>query len=126
MFLFKRLLASALCLAVLNMGSPIVAEAGIIGTLEAVESHSRAQDLEVINSALSRAQVREQFIALGVDPAQVEARVASLTDAEIRTLSVQVEQAPAGASALAVIGVVFLVLLILEAVGVIDIFKKFP
>jgi hypothetical protein len=108
------------------MGSPIVAEAGIIGTLEAVESHSRAQDLEVINSALSRAQVREQFIALGVDPAQVEARVASLTDAEIRTLSVQVEQAPAGASALAVIGVVFLVLLILEAVGVIDIFKKFP
>ncbi len=126
MFLFKRLLASALCLAILNMGSPIVAEAGIIGTLEAVESHSRAQDLEVINSALSRAQVREQFIALGVDPAQVEARVASLTDAEIRTLSVQVEQAPAGASALAVIGVVFLVLLILEAVGVIDIFKKFP
>jgi len=33
---------------------------------------------------------------------------------------------PAGADALAVIGIVFLVLLILEAVGVIDVFKKFP
>jgi uncharacterized membrane protein (Fun14 family) len=41
-------------------------------------------------------------------------------------LAGQVAEAPAGASALAVIGVVFLVLLILEAVGVIDIFKKFP
>jgi len=33
---------------------------------------------------------------------------------------------PAGADALAVIGIVFLVLLILELVGVIDIFKKIP
>jgi uncharacterized membrane protein (Fun14 family) len=33
---------------------------------------------------------------------------------------------PAGGDALAIIGIVFLVLMILEAVGVIDIFKKFP
>lgn len=36
----------------------------------------------------------------------------------------QVDRLPAGGSALAVIGVVFVVLLILELVGVIDIFKK--
>jgi hypothetical protein len=36
------------------------------------------------------------------------------------------EQMPAGGDALAIIGIVFLVLLILEAVGVTDIFKKFP
>jgi hypothetical protein len=52
--------------------------------------------------------------------------VAALTDEELRKLARQVGDAPAGGSALAVIGVVFLVLLILEAVGVIDIFKKFP
>jgi hypothetical protein len=33
---------------------------------------------------------------------------------------------PAGGDALAIIGIVFLVLLILEAVGVLDIFKSFP
>jgi uncharacterized membrane protein (Fun14 family) len=34
------------------------------------------------------------------------------------------DQMPAGGDALAVIGIVFLVLIILELVGVIDIFKK--
>jgi uncharacterized membrane protein (Fun14 family) len=34
------------------------------------------------------------------------------------------DEAPAGGDALAVIGIVFLVLLILELTGVIDIFKK--
>jgi hypothetical protein len=57
----------------------------------------------------------------------VEARLARLTDSELRTLADRIDQAPAaGADILAVIGVVFVVLLILEAVGVIDVFKKFP
>jgi hypothetical protein len=124
--MLKRLFIQVLCVAVLNLGSPMVAQAGLIGTLQAVEADTRAQDLATVNAALARDQVREQFVALGVDPAEVEARVAVLTDAELRSLAGQVAEAPAGGSALAVIGVVFLVLLILEAVGVIDIFKKFP
>jgi hypothetical protein len=70
--------------------------------------------------------VRTQFESLGVDPAKVGERVASLTDSELRTLAGQMHDMPAGADALAIIGIVFLVLLILEAVGVVDIFKKFP
>ena len=124
--MFKRLVVQVLCVALLNLGSPLVAQAGLIGTLQAVEADTRAQDLATVNAALARDQVREQFVALGVDPTQVESRVAALTDPELRMLAGQVAEAPAGASALAVIGVVFLVLLILEAVGVIDIFKKFP
>ena len=124
--MFKRMFIQVLCVAMLNLGSPMVAQAGLIGTLQAVEADTRAQDLATVSAALARDQVREQFVALGVDPAEVEARVAVLTDAELRSLAGQVAEAPAGGSALAVIGVVFLVLLILEAVGVIDIFKKFP
>jgi len=110
----------------LNLGSPLVAQAEMIGTLQAVEASTRAQDLAAVSSALARDQVRAQFVAFGVDPAQVETRVAALTDSELRTLAGKIAEAPAGADALAVIGIVFLVLLILEAVGVIDIFKKFP
>jgi hypothetical protein len=121
-----RWLVRLLCLALLNLGSPMVAEAGLIGTLQAVETATRAQDLATVNAALARGQVRNQMLALGIEPAQVEARVAALTDAELRGLAGRVAEAPAGGDALAVIGVVFLVLLILEAVGVIDIFKKFP
>jgi hypothetical protein len=122
----KRWLVQVLCVAMLNLGSPMVAQAGLIGTLQAVEADTRAQDLAGINAALARDQVREQLAALGVDADAVEARIAALTDPELRMLAGKLAEAPAGADALAVIGIVFLVLLILEAVGVIDIFKKFP
>jgi hypothetical protein len=122
----NRFIVYVLCLGLLNLGSPMVAQAELIGTLQAVEASTGAQDLAAVNSALAREEVRAQFVALGVSPAQVESRVAALTDSELRTLAGQMAEMPAGADALAVIGIVFLVLLILEAVGVIDIFKKFP
>jgi len=122
----SRWLVRIICLALLNLGSPVVAEAGLIGTLQAVEAGTRSGDLATVNAALAREQVRAQLLALGVDPSQVEARVAALTDGELHALAGKVSEAPAGGDALAVIGVVFLVLLILEAVGVIDVFKKFP
>jgi hypothetical protein len=122
----NRVVVYVLCLAMLNLGSPLVAQAGLVTTLQAVEASTRTQDLAAVNAALARAEVRAQFAALGVEPAQVESRVAALTDSELRTLAGQMNEMPAGADALAVIGIVFLVLLILEAVGVIDVFKKFP
>ena len=122
----KRIVTYVLCAAILNLSSPLVANARIIGTLQAVESQSRTADLATVNAALARDQVRSQFQALGVDPTQVEARVAALTDGELRTLAGQMQDMPAGADGFAIIGIVFLVLLILEAVGVIDVFKKFP
>ena len=126
MKLSKQIVASVLCVAILNLSSPLVANAEIIGTLQAVENQSRAADLATVNAALAREQVRAQFESMGVDPSQVEARVASLTNGELHTLAGQMNALPAGGGALAIIGIVFLVLLILEAVGVIDIFKKFP
>jgi hypothetical protein len=122
----NRFVIYFVCLAMLNLGSPLVAQAELIGTLQAVEASTRAQDLATVSTALARDQVRAQFVAFGVDPAQVETRVAALTDSELRTLAGKISEAPAGADALAVIGIVFVVLLILEMVGVIDIFKKFP
>ena len=122
----NRFVVYVLCLAVLNLGSPLVAQAELVTTLQAVEASTRTQDLAAVNAALAREEVRAQFEALGVEPAQVESRVAALTDSELRTLAGQMAEMPAGADALAVIGIVFLVLLILEAVGVIDVFKKFP
>lgn len=122
----NRYFVYVLCLAMLNLGSPLVAQAELVTTLQAAAATTRAQDLTVVNAALARDEVRAQFEALGVQPAQIESRIAALTDAELRTLAGQMADMPAGADALAVIGIVFLVLLILEAVGVIDVFKKFP
>ena len=126
MTIFRRFVASILCVAILNLSSPLVAQASVIGTLQAVESQHRAADLAIVNSALARAQVRAELGAMGVDAAAVEARLGAMTDAELRSLAGEIENLPAGGDALAVIGIVFLVLLILEAVGVLDIFKSFP
>ena len=122
----NRFVVYVLCIAILNLGSPLVAQAALVTTLQAAEASTRTQDLATVNAALAREEVRAQFQALGVEPAQIESRVAALTDADLRTLAGQMADMPAGADALAVIGIVFLVLLILEAVGVIDVFKKFP
>jgi hypothetical protein len=124
--MLRRCLVPVLCAALLNLGFAAPARAGLIATLPAVESASRASDLATVHAALAREQVRVQMLALGVEPAQVEPRLAALTDGELRTLAGQISEAPAGGDALAVVGIVFIVLLILEAVGVIDVFKKFP
>ncbi|MET0658216.1 MAG: PA2779 family protein [Steroidobacteraceae bacterium] len=123
---FRNSIIAVLILSVLQLSSPLVAQAKIIGTLESLQTAQRDADLSTINAALARDEVRAKLSELGVQPEQIETRVAAMTDAELRTLATDIESAPAGAGAVAVIGVVFLVLLILEAVGVIDIFKKFP
>ena len=121
----NRIFVYALCVALLNLASPQAAQAALVGTLQAVEaSGTRAQDMAIVNSALAREQVRGQMAAMGVGPSAVDARVARLTDSELRSLADRMEQMPAGGDALAVIGIVFVILIILELVGVIDIFKK--
>lgn len=122
--IFRKAVVYALCLAVFNLGSPLVARAELVGTLQAVESSTRTQDLATVSAALARQEVRDQMAALGVDAADIDARVARLTDSELRTLADRMGEMPAGGDALAVIGIVFVVLVILELVGVIDIFKK--
>ena len=68
--------------------------------------------------------VAKQLSEMGIDREDILERIDVLTDEELATLSHKMEQMPAGAGVIEVIGIVFLVLLILELVGVTDIFKK--
>ena len=124
--LLRTLLVQMLAVSLLSVSSPLVVQAEVIGTLAGLESAQRDSDLARVNRVLATAEARDQLRVLGVDQGQVDARLARLTDSELSTLANKLEQAPAGGDVLAVIGVVFVVLLILEAVGVIDVFKKFP
>ncbi|MBY8966917.1 PA2779 family protein [Algiphilus sp.] len=101
------------------------AMAGVVGTeaMLQAEAAPHADDRQTIDAMLARDNVRAQMQALGIDPAVAEERVAGLSDAEAAHLAANIEDAAAGGDALAVVGVVFVVLLILEAVGVTDVFK---
>jgi len=122
----RRLLVGVLSLSLMGTGIlPAVSYAGIIGTQTMIEMEQAGTDRARVESFIEQENVRDQMISLGVDPAEVKERLAALTDAELSMLNKNIESLPAGGdSVLVVIGIVFLVLLILELTGVIDIFKK--
>ena len=121
---FKRFVVflMASCFVALGMQS---ASAGVIGTTDYLDGGVRAERIGQIQAALARADVRQELVRFGVDPTAATERVASLSDAELASVAGQIEQLPAGGdSFFAVIGIVFVVLLILELTGVTDIFKR--
>ena len=121
---FRRACVAVVSLSLVSLGMQAPALAGVVGTAEAIAALQQQDPLDTVHAALAREEVRSELAALGVDAAQIEGRLAALSDAELAALAQQLDEAPAGGDALAVIGIVFLVLLILEVTGVIDIFKK--
>jgi hypothetical protein len=120
----RRAGLAVMCLSLLSLAVPPTAVAGIVGTDQAISLEQRGMYLDRINATLARQDVRDTMLSMGVDPTEVGARVGALTDAELATLAQRMEQAPAGGDVLVVVGIVFVVLIILEFVGVIDIFKN--
>ena len=104
---------------------PQQALAALIQTPEAIAAQRGAEPIERMTRLLAREDVRAQLMQMGIDPAVAEERVAALTEQEAAELQLQLDSLPAGGdSVLAVIGIVFIVLLILELTGVINIFSK--
>jgi len=100
------------------------ATAGVISTQQYLTAQDREATRARISAVLAREEVRRQLEQYGVDSAAADERIAALTDQELEQLATDLESMPAGGSVLAVVGIAFIVLLILELVGVIDIFKK--
>ena len=121
-----RTIAVLLSANMIALGFVQSAGAGVVSTEAAIEMQERTARIERVNEVLARDNVREQMIRLGVDPDTAVARIASLSDSELRQLETRMSELPAGAdSALTVLGIVLLVLLVLELVGVTDVFKSF-
>ena len=118
--LIALFLATGLLFAV---PSPVSAE--LVSTSEALALEDEDRARAIIDAYLARDEVAAELVALGVDPELARLRVAALSSVELAELAGRVEEAPAGGDGLiAVLGITFVVLLILELVGVIDIFKK--
>lgn len=122
----RRACVALVSVNLLSLGLPPAAQAGIVTTDEAIAVELRGAQIDAIRAGLARDDVRSRMLELGVEPARVEARLAALTDAELAVLAERMDSLPAGGDLLAIVGVVFLVLLLLEYTGTIDIFKKIP
>jgi hypothetical protein len=122
--LLRTALLLAMSLNLVTLGWAPAASAQVVSTATFNQSLTRDTRIDRINNYLAQDAVRGQLVGLGVDPKDAQARVAALTDSELEMLNQRLDTLPAGGDALAVIGVVFIVLLILELVGVINIFKS--
>jgi len=100
------------------------AQAGVIGTQQYLTAVDREATRQRIDAVLAREEVRSRLEQYGVAPATLDERIAALTDQELQLLATDLESMPAGGSLLGALGIAFIVLLILELVGVIDIFNR--
>ena len=121
--MISRSLATLFLVSGLTMALAVQpAAAAMMGTAEFAPD-PRTEQLQRIDGFFAEQQVRDWFERQGVDADDARARVAALSDAELAMVADQLDQLPAGAGTLAVIGAVFLVLVVLEIVGVINVFK---
>lgn len=120
----KRLVVLVAGLGLLTMTFAGAVNAAMVGTQSAVSTEQRAGYINDIKGWLGQDGVKQQLVELGVDPANASERVAAMTTEELQTLHQQIEELPAGAGVIEVIGIVFVVLLILELVGVTNIFSR--
>jgi hypothetical protein len=111
------------CAAQLTLAQTI-AQADVISAEQYLNTIDRRATLDRVSRALARKDVQRALEHYGVDPSAAVERVAALNDEELMQLSESLDELPAGGSLLGTIGIVAIVLLILEVVGVIDIFKK--
>jgi len=122
--LMNRILAAILMVNTALLGAPGVASAGTVGTSAMLQIEARQATVDQLQQAMLRDNVREALLTLGVTPEAAQQRIATLTDQELLALQQQIDSLPAGGSLLAVIGVVFVILLILDLTGVTNVFSR--
>jgi hypothetical protein len=117
-----RAVALPVALAMLLLSVPMgVAQAEFITTDEVIGA--AVPDRAQITGFLARTDVQRQLSAFGVDPTEAQARVASLSDAEVSRLAGYIGTLPVG-EGLSVVGLVIgaIVLMILgDLMGWVDI-----
>lgn len=100
------------------------AQAAMLSTAELARQDLRQVQIDQVQTYLARDEVSAQLQQWGVAPEQAAERVAQLTDEELRELAQNLENAPAGGDGLALVGLIFVILLVLELLGVTNVFSQ--
>jgi hypothetical protein len=114
-FIFMVLVALSIALPGHYALAAIIPTDSVAGSADAADARSR------VMQHLVRADVRAAMAAQGLDPEEAQARIASLTDAELRQMADRLDRLPPGGDGLgvviAVLVIVLLVIVILKVAG---------
>lgn len=98
------------------------AQAALIGADAVAAAQSRQDAEQKISAALARADVGNTLEQLGVSKDEVRDRVAALSDEEVNALSDRIDRLPAGGDFFATVGLIFIILLITDLLGLTKVF----
>ena len=123
----RRGVAPVVAVAMFVVSMPLPrAQAALVSTEQLLAAGDGAAERARVLAFLGRADVRQQIEALGVDPNEAAARVQALSDAQVREIAGQLDQLPAGQSAIGIIVgailLVFLILLLTDLLGLTNVF----
>lgn len=124
---YSRFMAIPMAALMMAVSMPIgIAQAALVTTDRIIENSELETDRARVAAFIAREDVRGEMQAMGVDPDEAAARVALMTDTEVRQTAARIDRLPAGQGvAEALVGaalVIFIVLLITDLIGVTDIF----
>lgn len=97
MKLLYKLISQILIVSMILL--PFSAQAGVIGTDQAIASAQDLANRAKVNDFLSRGDVIKKFEALGLNAATAQERVNAMTQEEINRIAGKVDSLPAGATA---------------------------
>lgn len=119
----KRFVVSVAGMSLLSTTFLGMANAAMVGTQAAISASERAEYVSEVKQWMTEKAVQEELVAMGVDQDAASERVDAMTNEELRALHGRIDQLPAGAGVVEVVGIVFIVLIILELVGVTNVFS---
>jgi len=120
----KRFICHLLCVLMITSNLQGLAVAGIVTTDDLQHSEQASQARDAIKNLITRSDVRDSLLENGVSTDEVMARINSMSDTELAALHGQLDQIPAGQGAIEAVLLVFIILILLEMTGVIDIFPR--
>jgi hypothetical protein len=87
-----------------------------------VAEYSVKSERAEMKAALASEDVRSRLVELGVSPADVEARIDSLSPTELAMLQERMDELPAGSGAVGLLALLVLIFFITDVLGITDIF----
>lgn len=120
----KKLFVHLLLTAFVFVGFTQTVQAALISTEQAVAAGAAQQQRAKIASTLDRPEVQAQLEKLGISQTDAQARIAALSDAEVASISHQMESLPAGGDGF--IGVLLFIFVLLLITDILGLTKVFP
>jgi len=119
----SRFIGLLLITSILFFSTQTTVNAAIVSTTDLVAEQQSQIDRAYLLKSLDRAEVQAALVNKGVDIEAAKVRVAGMTDEEVRSLNANLDKLPAASGVHGLIGLILVVLLVTDLVGVTDVYS---